>query len=397
MTRAAAKGDAARLKELADAGYDLDKPDYAGRTPLMAAAAEGNVEAARALLDAGAGPNFGSSAGTPLELAARHGRDPVVALLLARGARATASALDAAQRQGHDASARAIADGLAAPAKERDVPALPQDSHGNLDPDAYQRMLEAARPRKKTVADVDAPTYRSADRPNDFAVVVGVENYSLLPSATHAAADAEAMRRHLLALGYPERNVVVLRDRRAVRSQLAAYLQEWLPRNAGPRSQVLFYFSGHGAPDPATGRVFLVPWDGDAKFLQSTAYPVQQLYRDLAALRAKRVVVVLDSCFSGAGGRSVLAEGTRPLVTKLESLEPPKDVTLLAAARGDEISGSYDEQAHGLYTYFLLKGLSEGKRSARAVHEFALPKVQDEARRQNREQTPVLLGEDAAL
>lgn len=45
---------------------------------------------------------------------------------------------------------------------------------------------------------------------------------------------------------------------------------------------------------------------------------MKSLYHNLGQLKAKRVVVALDSCFSGAGGRSVLASGVKPLVTKLD-------------------------------------------------------------------------------
>ncbi|MBI5241699.1 MAG: caspase family protein, partial [Elusimicrobia bacterium] len=249
----------------------------------------------------------------------------------------------------------------------------------------------------RITSDVDAPRYASAPRPEDFAVVVGIENYSRLPAASHAEHDAEAVKRHLLALGLPERNIVMLQGQRAVRSQLAAYLEEWLPKNVRPDSTVFFYYSGHGAPDPKTGQAFLLPWDGDPVFLQSTAYPVKKLYTQLAALKARRTIVALDSCFSGAGGRSVLAPGTKPLVTKMEEMRPEGEVTLFTASAGDEITGSLDEQGHGMFTYYFLKALDQGKRKAKDIYDYLKPKVQDEARRQNREQSPAFFGPDEYL
>ena len=118
----------------------------------------------------------------------------------------------------------------------------------------------------------------------------------------------------------------------------------------------------------------------------------------LGRLKARRVVVALDSCFSGAGGRSVLARGARPLVTKVDQgAALDGRLTILAAASGDQITGTLDEQGHGMFTYFFLKGLAEGKRSARELFDYLDPRVQDEARRQNRQQTPALLGADAPL
>lgn len=254
----------------------------------------------------------------------------------------------------------------------------------------------APAPRPAAVsADVDAPTHRAASRPDDFALVIGIEKYSRLPEARYAENDADAMKKHLLALGYPERNIILLKGGQATRGALQGYVEEWLPRNAKPGSQVFFYFSGHGSPDPKTGDAYIVPWDGDAMFLKSTAYPLKGLYASLGRLKAKRVLVALDSCFSGAGGRSVLASGARPLVSHVDETHAPAGVTALSAASGDEITATIDVQGHGAFTYYLLKAFNDGKLTAKAAYDELKPRVQDEAHRQNREQTPLMLGDDA--
>jgi len=249
-------------------------------------------------------------------------------------------------------------------------------------------------------SDVDKPRYKAPEHPNDFAVVVGVEKYSNdLPQAQFAERDAEAVRQHLVALGYPERNIKFLVGNRASKSQLEAYLQDWLPRNVKEDSRVFFYFSGHGAPDFASHQAYLVPYDGDPNFLNKTAYPLKRLYVDLKALKVKRVIVVLDSCFSGAGGRSVLAEGARPLVMKLDTaVEPDGMLVLFAAASAQEITSTLKEQGHGIFTYYFLKGLGgaaenkSGTVTFKGLYDYLRPKVQDEASRQNRDQTPLLEG-----
>lgn len=272
----------------------------------------------------------------------------------------------------------------------------PESSAGNPPnpPPQTAPAAPSAKPRSFS-SEVDVPSYSSSPRPQDFALVVGIEKYASLPEAPFAERDAEAVRKHLVALGFSQRNVVFLTGQAATRGAVQGYLDEWLPRNAKPESTVFFYYSGHGAPDPKTGEAYLVPWDGNPMFLTSTAYPLKQLYGALGKLKAKHVVVALDACFSGAGGRSVLAKGARPLVTKVaDGVAPEGSITVLAAASGDEITGTLDEHGHGMFTYFLLKGLSAGKRSAQALQDFILPNVQDEARRQNREQTPTILGTD---
>ncbi|MDD5657065.1 MAG: caspase family protein [Elusimicrobia bacterium] len=265
---------------------------------------------------------------------------------------------------------------------------------------AYQAVLagQPAPALRLLVSDVDAPALRLVEKPAGFALVVGVENYKDLPSAQFAERDADSMRKTLLALGYPERNVVTLKGSEATIAGLRKYLEEWLPRNVGENSSVFFYFSGHGAPDPGDGTSYLVPWDGDPSYLKSTAYPLEKVLALLSGLKAKRVVAVTDACFSGAGGRSVLAKGARPLVTKVGAAAVPGNLTVFAAASGDQITSTLDDQGHGTFTYYFLKGLSgaakdgSGAVTAKGLYDYLKPKVQDAARRQNRDQEPVLHG-----
>lgn len=260
------------------------------------------------------------------------------------------------------------------------------------------RQAPAAAASAAAVAyksDVDAPAYKASENPDAYALVVGVEKYNTLPDARFAERDAKAMNAHLLAMGYPQRNIVLLTGSQATRTGLVKNLEAWLPNNVTGRSTVLFYFSGHGAPDAKTSQAYLVPMDGDPQYLEETAYPIKRLYGKLAALKAKRVVVALDSCFSGAGGRSVLAAGTRPLVAKMQIGPAEAKIVSLAASSSDEITGALEEQGHGLFTYQLLKALTEtaGRGTVREVYASLKPRVQDEARRQNRAQTPQMFGQ----
>jgi hypothetical protein len=248
-------------------------------------------------------------------------------------------------------------------------------------------------------SDIDMPGYKLPENSANYALVIGIEQYADLPDAQFAARDADTVRTHLVALGYPDRNVIYLTGQNATRAGIQKYLNEWLPRNVKPESTVFFYYSGHGAPDTKTGEAYLVPWDGDPKFLATTAYPLKEVYVALEKLPARDIVVVLDSCFSGAGGRSVMAKGLRPMVITVETgFLPQGRLALFAAASRDEVTGAMEEQGHGIFTYYFLKGLSgaakdtSGTVTLKGLYDYAKPLVQDTARRQNRDQTPVLYG-----
>ena len=256
-----------------------------------------------------------------------------------------------------------------------------------------------ARPEAKSAvidSDVDRPGYGFDENAGNYAVVVGVENYQSLPSAEFANRDAHAVKAHLRALGYPAPNIVMLTDAQATGTAIRSYVESWLPRNVKEDSKVFFYFSGHGAPDTESKQAYLVPWDGDSQFLTDTGYPVKRLYQKLNELKAKQVVVAMDSCFSGAGGHSVLAKGARPLMTRVDvgNSDDMGKVVVLAAAGAEEITGSEEGQGHGLFTYYMLKSLnaSAGKHTVGEIYGYLKPKVEGAARQSNRGQTPQMLG-----
>ncbi len=133
----------------------------------------------------------------------------------------------------------------------------------------------------------------------------------------------------------------------------------------------------------------MVPYDGDPTYLEQTGYSLKRLYEQLAKLPTKRIVVAMDSCFSGSGGRSVLSKGARPLVTAIPASSLPAGVTVIAASGGDQISNSYQEKGHGLFTYYFLKGLKEKGSDLRAVYGYLKPEVARVARESyNADQDP---------
>ena len=102
------------------------------------------------------------------------------------------------------------------------------------------------------------------------------------------------------------------------------------------------------------------------------------------------MVVVLDSCFSGAGGRSVLAEGARPLVMMPEVSALSSRMVVISATQGSQISTSSKEKAHGVFTYYFLKAIKDGNNSITEIYDYIKPLVEDEAKKLNVEQIPSL-------
>jgi hypothetical protein len=230
----------------------------------------------------------------------------------------------------------------------------------------------------------------AAPQPASYALIVGIEKYRDVAAATGARRDAERFAEMArTTLGVPEDNLRLLLDDRASKTDIAKQIR-WLQSNVPAGGRIYVYFSGHGAPDPTTGTSYIVPYDGDPQYLAESAIKMTQVLGDLEKTKA-----FADSCFSGAGGRSVLAPGTRPLV-RVEEVKTTARVALLSASTGAEISGPTADGKGGLFSKYLIDAIGSGQAdingdgqiSLKELEDWITPRVKREAKRANREQTP---------
>lgn len=233
---------------------------------------------------------------------------------------------------------------------------------------------------------------------NTYALIVGIEKYRDVPPATSARVDAERFAAIAkTTLGIPPEHIKFLIDERAARSDIDKALA-WSRLNVPAGGRILFFFSGHGAPEPSSGTSYLVPYDGDPAQLDQSAIRVSQILKMLGSTRAKDALVLVDACFSGLGGRSVLAPGTRPLVL-IKAPAPVSRVALLSAASGSEISGPAPGNSGGLFSSVVAAGLGEGHAdlnrdgtiTLEELFQWVKPRVAQQAQYDSRSQTPSLL------
>ena len=253
-----------------------------------------------------------------------------------------------------------------------------------------------------------------------IAVIIGNRTYRNAPAVAFAANDAAVVRQYAeRALGIQPGNILELTD--ASGTELNATFG--LRGNPNGRlkdlvkpgvSEVFVFYSGHGAPDARDQKAYLMPVDADANRLELTAYSVDVLYENLAALGAKHVTVVMDACFSGAtGGGEMLITSASPIgitVRDPAARFAQGGATIVAAAQGQELANWYPEMRHGMLTYFFLKGL-QGSADANGDRQVTVGELRGwltdptrgvpyESRRlfgTNRQQTPQVWGADAMV
>lgn len=156
-----------------------------------------------------------------------------------------------------------------------------------------------------------------------------------------------------------------LLNEKATTANVIRALRTWL-KQPKPEDIVLIYFSCHGAPDPLPGVrsiSYLLTHDTDIDDISGTALrmdAIQQSLRDY--LRAERVVVIIDTCHSGAvaGGLRGSGEGSAELQSYLKAISAASPgVALLTSAAANEAARE-DEKwggGHGVLTHFLLEGI----------------------------------------
>lgn len=256
----------------------------------------------------------------------------------------------------------------------------------------------AAKPRPAS----SPPTPKlvaAAPQASAYGFVVGIGRYRDLPAAKGARADAQSVAEMMkVTLGITGDRLRVALDDRATAADIRRGLT-WLAESTPAGGRAYFYFSGHGSPAPADGSAFLVPYDGDPVALDESALELEAVLADLGRGRANDTVAMIDSCFSGSGGRSVLPEGARPLA-RVRTATPPKGLVVLTASTGAEISGAREDGALGLFTSYLLEGIGKGRADIDGDAQITVdelidwvgPRVTRAAKKAGRQQTPTVLG-----
>jgi hypothetical protein len=239
-------------------------------------------------------------------------------------------------------------------------------------------------------------------RPKDWGLIIGIEDYDRLPSVEYARKDALIVRDYFIRLlGIPEENIILLLDTDATKARIEGYLKKYIPQNVGKNANLYVYFAGHGMPGTKKGEPYLVPYDADTRFIEQTGYKLISFYQDLNKLDLKRAYVFLDSCFSGMASRAaeMLVKGARPALLHVQRVRPPSNsVISLNATSVGQISNAYPEKEHGLFTYYLLRGLKgeadqdhDGWTSMKEMYGYVRNHVTRASRRMQAEQTPSIV------
>jgi len=217
--------------------------------------------------------------------------------------------------------------------------------------------------------------------PRTIALILANENYTNSVGVQSALHDGETFADYCrLTLGIPEANIIHKRDAGlAVMMSAMSELQNKAEALNGA-SDIIVYYAGHGMPDESTKQSFLLPVDGDPQ-VSRTCYPLDQLYSELAQLKAESVMVFVDACFSGARRDGGMLTEKRAVAIKPKEAAPQGNMFVLCATSDNETASPFTEKNHGLFTYYLLKKLQEskGRVTLKELSDYVTDKVKYES------------------
>ncbi|MCK4311106.1 MAG: caspase family protein [Candidatus Cloacimonetes bacterium] len=240
---------------------------------------------------------------------------------------------------------------------------------------------------------------------NALAIIFGIERYKNVSSVTHATRDANFVKEYLnKTIGIKESNIYHKTNDDVGKAEFDKVFSKggWLDKRVKEgKTEIYFYYAGHGAPDIKQNKAYLIPYDGDPNYASQTGYELGKLYSNLADLGAKSVTVFLDACFSGANRESeMLLADARPIFIVVEG-PAAHGITVFSATSSKEISSAWPEKKHGLFSYFLMKGLqgeadlnNDNKLSIKELGDYIQQNVSERAGFLDREQTPQLITDD---
>ncbi len=241
---------------------------------------------------------------------------------------------------------------------------------------------------------VDANIYETTrQNPFTYVVIIANENYKREIAVPYAINDGTIFAQYCRkTLGVPNDNIQFIQD--ATYNDIR-FSVNWL-RNisdaSGDKSKIIFYYAGHGIPDERQKDAYLLPVDGFGTD-PTTGYKLADLFENLGHLPSQSVIVLLDACFSGTKRDGTMLASARGVAIKVQESQPVGNMLIFSASTGDETAYPYEDQHHGLFTYYLLKKLqdSKGEATLGEIGDYVTSQVRQQSLIRNKKnQTPTI-------
>jgi len=254
--------------------------------------------------------------------------------------------------------------------------------------------VEAREEKNKAVSVISRP----GNFTQRWAIVVGVGDYQdkSIKKLDYPEADAQYIQKILIQqAGFPSDHVRALIGKDAYREKFRLAIEDWLKSSVQKNDLVLFYFSGHGdyvsddnydEEDDEVDEA-LLPYD--AQKGKAPTYIIDDSFNLwLSNIHAKKILIILDSCYSGESTRGIKSRGLEHKGAKAKGKrdgmeELASNVRInFAACAGDEQAYEFPDLKHGVFSFYVGEALSGKKADADKDSRITMNEVVDYVKRE---------------
>ena len=238
---------------------------------------------------------------------------------------------------------------------------------------------------------------------NAVALIVGITNYKNIPLAIYADNDAKMFSDFAYrSLGVSRDKIKLLINETANFVEIKKTIKRWLQNEIkSGETDVYLFFAGHGLVSDNQKDLYLLPYDGEPSLLDDTSIKRSELFSIISESNPKSVTAFLDTCYSGLTRENkMLIASARPLKIVSEENTIPININLITAAANNEIANGLEAAEHGMFSYYLMEGLSGNADSDNdknitlgELYSYLSDKVKDKSSKLGRQQNPQLSGD----
>jgi tetratricopeptide (TPR) repeat protein len=201
-----------------------------------------------------------------------------------------------------------------------------------------------------------------------WAVVIGISQFadSEVPRLKYSAKDARDFADFLTDPNhgrFAKDHVKVLTNDAATKTNIMDSIGDsFLPHAVLPGDLVVIYLSTHGSPSGSDqyGVNYIIPYDAQVNKLYATGIEMRALLRMIKErVRTNRILLVLDTCYSGVGAET---GGKGLMRTNVDAKQVAQGIgsVVISSSSPNERAWESEKLKNSFFTRYLIDSLSDG-------------------------------------
>ncbi|MBQ3351612.1 MAG: SUMF1/EgtB/PvdO family nonheme iron enzyme [Thermoguttaceae bacterium] len=234
------------------------------------------------------------------------------------------------------------------------------------------------------------------------ALLIGINEYQILPELKYARQDAEAVEQALKQnYCFSDDEVMLLTDAKPglFKPSNRRIIEKHLEKLASQDLDLfIFGFWGHGLF--RNGQRYFCPLDAISEDIEELGLSFDSLQRLLSNIKAKNTCLILDCCQKvhdrgeeetlTADDQTVMENAARDIVLKRKEKEPEfvSNVAILNSCKQGQAAYEWDSRKHGIFTAHLLDAMNRRFDSVAQIVGYISKNVEKTAMELGKTQTP---------